>query len=183
MILVVIILVIFLGNVRGAIHRRDYHSVRVAVRFHLPGPAAYFGQPAVPGRAGFRHGRGRRGGDGGKHRAPSEPAGRRIRDIGAIIRGRRTKCSGRCSTPLPSSSRPTFPSSRCSRSEGKLFRPMAWTVAFALLGALDLLHADCAGAGELLFPEERQSMANPVMEFVTARYRRDGRLGGAHNAG
>ena len=39
--------------------------------------------------------------------------------------------------------------------EGRLFKPMAWTVAFALLGALDLLHADRAGAGELPLPQGR----------------------------
>jgi heavy metal efflux system protein len=36
------------------------------------------------------------------------------------------------------------------RVEGRLFRPMAWTVAFALLGAM-ILHFDCAGAAALLF--------------------------------
>ena len=49
---------------------------------------------------------------------------------------RRTRCSGRCSTPSASSSPPTCPSSRCSAWKGRLFKPMAWTVAFALLGAL-----------------------------------------------
>ena len=32
------------------------------------------------------------------------------------------------------------------RVEGRLFKPMAWTVAFALLGALIFSHADRAGA-------------------------------------
>ena len=39
--------------------------------------------------------------------------------------------------------------------EGKLFRPMAWTVAFALLGALIFSDADCSGAGQL--PVSRQA--------------------------
>ena len=47
------------------------------------------------------------------------------------------------------------------RVEGRLFKPMAWTVAFALLGSLTLLHADCAGAGELRLPAERPRMAKP----------------------
>ena len=34
------------------------------------------------------------------------------------------------------------------RVEGRLFKPMAWTVAFALAGRADLLHAARAGARE-----------------------------------
>ena len=63
------------------------------------------------------------------------------------------------------------------RVEGKLFKPMAWTVAFALLGALDLLHAGCAGTGEPSCSEGRQAMAEPGDGISDARYRSGGRLG------
>ncbi len=58
MILVVIILFIFLGNVRGGIHRRADDSFCAVVCFHLPGLAPYLRQPAFAGRAGLRHGGG-----------------------------------------------------------------------------------------------------------------------------
>ena len=45
------------------------------------------------------------------------------------------------------------------RVEGKLFRPMAWTVAFALARCVDLLHAGCSGFGQFLFPEECRPVA------------------------
>ena len=48
----------------------------------------------------------------------------------------RTRCSGRFSTLSASSSPPTSRSSRCSAWKADLFKPMAWTVSFALLGAL-----------------------------------------------
>ena len=48
------------------------------------------------------------------------------------------------------------------RVEGRLFKPMAWTVAFALLGALTLLHADRAGAGQPAVSIGREGMAQPV---------------------
>ncbi len=64
----------FPGECSRRHHRLADHSLRVAVCLHLPGPAAYLRQPAFPGRAGFRHGGGWRGGDGRKHRAPSATA-------------------------------------------------------------------------------------------------------------
>ena len=38
------------------------------------------------------------------------------------------------------------------RVEGRLFKPMAWTVAFALLGALIFSMLDCSRAGQCAFP-------------------------------
>ena len=45
------------------------------------------------------------------------------------------------------------------RVEGRLFKPMAWTVAFALLGALLFSDRGGAGAGQFLFPEGHARMA------------------------
>ena len=47
------------------------------------------------------------------------------------------------------------------RVEGRLFHPMAWTVAFALLGALRLFHAHRAGFIQCVIPQRRQRMAQP----------------------
>ena len=57
------------------------------------------------------------------------------------------------------------------RVEGRLFRPMAWTVAFALLGAMTfsiLIAPVLAGA---FFPKGVRERRNYVMEFLLARYR------------
>jgi hypothetical protein len=75
MILVVVVLFVFLGNIRGAVIVSSDHSVRLAFRLDLSGSAAYFGKPAFAGRPGLRHGGGRSGRDDRKHRAPSLPAG------------------------------------------------------------------------------------------------------------
>ena len=56
--------------------------------------------------------------------------------------------------------------------EGKLFRPMAWTVAFALLGALIFSMLVAPALATLLFRKGAQEWHNPVMEFLTARYRK-----------
>ena len=48
----------------------------------------------------------------------------------------RTKCSGPCSTRSRIIITAYLPIFTLQRVEGRLFQPMAWTVAFALLGAL-----------------------------------------------
>ena len=65
------------GKCPGRADRGADHSVFAAVRIHLSRPPAYSRQPAVAGRAGFRHGGGWRGGDGGEHRAAHGTPGRR----------------------------------------------------------------------------------------------------------
>ena len=56
--------------------------------------------------------------------------------------------------------------------EGRLFRPMAWTVAFALLGALlfSIILAPVLSA--FLFARGAKEWHNPVMDWITAGYRR-----------
>jgi len=56
--------------------------------------------------------------------------------------------------------------------EGRLFRPMAWTVAFALLGALFFSMILAPVLCSLLFRKGAKEWKNPVMEFLKARYRR-----------
>lgn len=55
--------------------------------------------------------------------------------------------------------------------EGRLFRPMAWTVAFALLGALIFSIVIAPVLSSLLFPKGASEWENPVMAWLTDRYR------------
>jgi cobalt-zinc-cadmium resistance protein CzcA len=57
------------------------------------------------------------------------------------------------------------------RVEGKLFKPMAWTVAFALLGALLFSMLVAPALASLLFRRGVKEWDNPVMVYLTARYR------------
>ncbi|MGO9641738.1 MAG: efflux RND transporter permease subunit [Candidatus Acidiferrales bacterium] len=58
------------------------------------------------------------------------------------------------------------------RVEGRLFRPMAWTVAFALLGALLFSMLVAPVLASLFFPKGAHEWRNPVMIFLTDRYRK-----------
>jgi heavy metal efflux system protein len=55
--------------------------------------------------------------------------------------------------------------------EGRLFQPMAWTVAFALVGALIFSIVIAPVLCSLLFPRGASEWRNPVMEWLTSRYR------------
>lgn len=57
------------------------------------------------------------------------------------------------------------------RVEGRLFRPMAWTVAFALLGALLFSMLVAPSLSALFFSKGAKEWHNPVMAWLTARYR------------
>ena len=58
------------------------------------------------------------------------------------------------------------------RVEGRLFRPMALTVAFALLGALTFSILIAPVLASVLFRGGVREWHNPVMTYVTERYRR-----------
>jgi heavy metal efflux system protein len=58
------------------------------------------------------------------------------------------------------------------RVEGKLFKPMAWTVAFALLGALLFSMLIAPALASLMFRKGAKQWENPVMTFLTTYYRR-----------
>lgn len=57
------------------------------------------------------------------------------------------------------------------RVEGKLFKPMAWTVAFALLGALIFSMLIAPALASLLFRGDAKQWENPVMTFLIKHYR------------
>ncbi|HUJ93956.1 MAG TPA: CusA/CzcA family heavy metal efflux RND transporter [Terriglobales bacterium] len=58
------------------------------------------------------------------------------------------------------------------RVEGRLFRPMAWTVAFALLGALLFALLIAPVLCSFLFKGEIKEWRNPVLKFLQERYSR-----------
>jgi cobalt-zinc-cadmium resistance protein CzcA len=55
--------------------------------------------------------------------------------------------------------------------EGRLFKPMAWTVAFALLGALTFSMILAPVLASMLFAKGAKEWTNPVMEYLRERYR------------
>jgi heavy metal efflux system protein len=55
--------------------------------------------------------------------------------------------------------------------EGRLFRPMAWTVAFALLGALTFSMILAPVLSSFAFSKGAKEWKNPIMEFLRERYR------------
>src|ERR1700691_2534963 len=57
------------------------------------------------------------------------------------------------------------------RVEGRLFHPMAWTVAFALLGALIFSILIAPVLASFAFQKGAKERHNPVMHFVIERYR------------
>ena len=57
------------------------------------------------------------------------------------------------------------------RVEGRLFKPMAWTVAFALLGALMFSMVVAPVLASLLFRRGAREWHNPVMSFLIDCYR------------
>ena len=127
--------------------RRGHDSVRAAVLVHLPRLGAHPGQPAVDRRDRLRHDRRRRGRHGREHlpragRAPRTEVRRRRRHPRA---------------PRKDVERPIFyaiaviiagylPIYVLTGPSGRLFRPMADTMAFALLGVAAVLADAAAGA-------------------------------------
>jgi cobalt-zinc-cadmium resistance protein CzcA len=58
------------------------------------------------------------------------------------------------------------------RVEGRLFKPMAWTVAFALLGAIIFSMLVAPALASLFYPKGTREWHNPVMAWLTVLYRR-----------
>ncbi len=58
------------------------------------------------------------------------------------------------------------------RVEGRLFKPMAWTVAFALLGALLFSIVVSPVLASFLFRSGAKEWHNPLMRILTVRYRK-----------
>ncbi|MGA2003390.1 MAG: CusA/CzcA family heavy metal efflux RND transporter [Terriglobales bacterium] len=58
------------------------------------------------------------------------------------------------------------------RVEGRLFHPMAWTVAFALVGALLFSILIAPVLASFAFAKGAKEWRNPIMEYVIAQYRK-----------
>ena len=56
--------------------------------------------------------------------------------------------------------------------EGRLFKPMSWTVAFALLGALIFSMLIAPVLASFLFRKGTSEWENPLLRWIIARYRR-----------
>jgi len=55
--------------------------------------------------------------------------------------------------------------------EGRLFKPMAWTVTFALVGALVFAILVAPVMGGIAFAKGAKEWENPIMKWLTVRYR------------
>jgi cobalt-zinc-cadmium resistance protein CzcA len=173
MILVVIILFLFLGNVRGAI------IVALTIPFALLFAATCLNLKGIPanllslGALDFgmvvdgavvmvenivRHIHQRQNGD------VSKPILEVIRNAAHEVQRPVFYAIGIIITAY-------LPVFTLQRVEGRLFRPMAWTVAFALLGALLFSMLVAPVLSSLFFSRGTHEWRNPVLEFLIARYR------------
>jgi cobalt-zinc-cadmium resistance protein CzcA len=171
MILVSVILVLFLGNVRGAL------IVAATIPFSL-----LFASICL----GLRH-------------IPANLLSLGALDFGMVVDGAVVmvenivrhlhRGNGNTRTPAEKISdashevqRPVFyaiaiiitaylPIFTLQRVEGRLFHPMAWTVAFALLGALFFSIVITPVLASFAFAKGAHEWRNPVMHFLTERYR------------
>ena len=177
MILVSVILFLFLLNVRAAL------IVALTIPFSLLFASIWLdlshipGQSSLAGRPGFRNGGGWSGGHGGKHHPASEP--RPPRTIAGPAKTTAEIIREACHEVQ----RPVFyaiaiiitaylPIFTLQRVEGRLFRPMAWTVAFALLGAMTFSILIAPVLAATFFRKGVRERRNLVMDFLTERYRR-----------
>ena len=121
--------------------RRRHHSAGAARHLHRPAAAQPAREPALAGRHGFRHHRGRRGDRAGEHLPP--PFGRACKRIEDRETVKRRHHRGRGAK----SGRPTLfsmliiitahlPIFTLQRQEGRIFAPMAYTIVSALIGSL-----------------------------------------------
>ena len=174
MILVVIILFLFLGNVRGAI------IVAITIPFSLLFAATCLNLKGIPanllslGALDFgmvvdgavvmvenivRHLHKRQNGDDSKTimQVISEAAHEVQRPVFYAI------------AIIITAYLPIF---TLQRVEGRLFKPMAWTVAFALLGALIFSMLIAPVLSTLFFRSGVREWHNPMMAFLVDRYRK-----------
>ena len=62
------------------------------------------------------------------------------------------------------------------RVEGRLFKPMAWTVAFALLGAILFSMTVAPALASILYARGTKEWHNPIMNWITSLYARGVRV-------
>ncbi len=64
--------------------------------------------------------------------------------------------------------------------EGRLFKPMAWTVSFALIGALVFAILVAPVVASMLYRKGAKEWRNPIMEWLIVQYRRAVRVAIIH---
>jgi len=173
MILVVIVLFLFLGNVRGAI------IVALTIPFALLFAAMCLNLKGIPanllslGALDF-----------------GMVVDGAVVMVENIVRHINQRQNGNASRPILETvrdaahevQRPVFyaiaiiitaylPVFTLQRVEGRLFRPMAWTVAFALLGALIFSMLVAPVLASMFFSKGAHEWRNPVLEAVKTGYR------------
>ncbi len=172
MILVSLIPLLVPGQRSRRADRGGDHSILPALCRHLSRSEPHSCESPLARRSRFRRARGRRDRAGRKYcaLAPSRAQwGQNAR--GKNQRLLRTRFSARSFTPLSLRSPPSCQSSRLQRVEGRLFRPMAWTVAFALLGALLFSIVVAPVLSSFAFAKGASEWRNPVMTWLLMRYR------------
>jgi heavy metal efflux system protein len=171
----------------GRAHRRADHSVLAAVRLHLAGPGPHSGQSSVPGRAGFRNGGGWRGGHGGEHHPASEQRPQHgngpPKTTAEIIREACHEVQRPVFYAIAIIITAYLPIFTLQRVEGRLFRPMAWTVALALLGAMTFSILIAPVLAATFFRKGVRERHNVVLEFLVEQYRKRLALGRSASLG
>ena len=177
MILVSVILLLFLGNVRGAL------IVAVTIPFALLFASiclradAHSSEFAFAGSSGLWSDCGRRGRVAGKHRPAIEPFGwdQDLQTKSSALR--RMKCSGRCSSRSSSPSLRSCPSSRCNGWKEGSFIPWRgrWRLRCWGRCCFRLWWLRCWPVSRS--PREPRNGAIPAMTYVIAKYRRRSALG------
>jgi heavy metal efflux system protein len=186
MILVTIILFLFLGNVRAAF------IVALTIPFSLLFASIWLDLSHIPanllslGALDFgmvvdgavvmvenivRHITHRRGISNGNSNAPHRTT-TRIRSTASVIRQATHEVQRPVFYAIAIIITAYMPIFTLQRVEGRLFRPMAWTVAFALLGALTFSILIAPVLASALFRGDVKEWRNPVMEFLTDQYRK-----------
>jgi cobalt-zinc-cadmium resistance protein CzcA len=189
MILVTIILLLFLGNVRAAL------IVAVTIPFSLLFSSIFLNLSHVPanlislGALDFgmivdgavvmvenivRHlsrGFGSGNGNGAQQNGQSNGRQTRPRPVSAVIREACHEVQRPVFYAIAIIITAYMPIFTLQRVEGRLFRPMAWTVAFALLGAMTFSILIAPVLCAIFFRNGVIEWRNPAMEFLKKRYR------------
>jgi cobalt-zinc-cadmium resistance protein CzcA len=106
-----------------------------------------------------------------------------VRHIGHVQDGTKKPIAERIRAAAHEVQRPVFyaitiiitgylPIFTLQRVEGRLFSPMAWTVAFALAGAVIFSMTIAPVLASLVFRKEISDWENPVLTWITGLYRR-----------
>jgi heavy metal efflux system protein len=181
MILVTIILLLFLGNVRAAL------IVAITIPFSLMFASIWLDLSKIPanllslGALDFgmivdgavvmvenivRHMARRQNGNGGS------ASGRPTISVAAAIREACHEVQRPVFYAIAIIITAYLPIFTLQRVEGRLFKPMAWTVAFALLGAMTYAILIAPVLSNWLFRKGVKEWHNPVMTALTNWYRR-----------